>query len=162
MTNRGILEVTTPTEREIVMTRVFKAPRTLVYDAFTKPELLKRWFRCRGYSLTVCEVDFQVGGAWRFVFAHPDGKAMGMSGVYREIVSPERDVHTECMEGYPGESLVTGVFTESDGKTTLTVTCLYDSQEVRDMVIQTGMEHGAAETYDNLDEYLATVTATAA
>jgi uncharacterized protein YndB with AHSA1/START domain len=157
MPSTGTLQVTTPTEREIVMTRVFKAPRTLVYDAFTKPELLKKWFRCRGYSLTVCEVDFKVGGAWRFVFAHPDGKAMTMSGVYKEILAPERDVHTECMEGYPGESLVTGVFTESDGQTTLTLNCLYESKEIRDMVIQTGMEHGAAETYDNLDEYLATV-----
>jgi uncharacterized protein YndB with AHSA1/START domain len=155
MPNTGNLQVTTPSEKEIVMTRVFQAPRSLVYDAFTKPELLKRWFRCRGFSLTECEVDLRVGGAWLFVFAHPDGKAMRMSGVYREIVPPERDVHTECMEGYPGESLVTGVFVERDGKTTLTLTCLYESQQIRDAVIQSGMEHGAAETYDNLDLYLA-------
>jgi uncharacterized protein YndB with AHSA1/START domain len=98
-----------------------------------------------------------VGGEWLFVFANPDGKAMRMSGVYREIVPPERDVHTERMEGYPGDSLVTGVFVERDGKTTLALTCLYESQEIRDMVIQSGMEHGAAETYDNLDLYLESV-----
>ena len=163
MPNTGNLQVTTPSEREIVMTRVFNAPRTLVYDAFTKPELLKRWFRCRGYSLSVCEVDLTVGGKWLFVFGLPDGsKSMRMSGVYREIVPPERDVHTECMEGYPGESLITGVFVERAGKTTLTIHCLYESQEIRDAVIQSGMEHGAAETYDNLDLYLATVAATVA
>ena len=160
--NTGNLQVTTPSEREIVMIRAFNAPRTLVYDAFTKPELLRRWFQCRGFELTVCDVDLRVGGKWRFLFAGPDGRSMGMSGVYRELVPPERDVHTENMDGYPSESLVTGVFTEKDGKTTLTITCLYESQEVRDAVIKSGMQDGAAETYDNLDRYLETVVVPAA
>jgi uncharacterized protein YndB with AHSA1/START domain len=150
MKNTGTLKVTTPTDREIVMTRVFDAPRRLVFDAFSKPDLLKRWFGPRGWSLAVCEVDFKVGGSVRFVLRGPDGKDMGMRGVYREIVPPERSVHMESFDDYPGESQVTSVLVEQDGKTTLTVTVLYPSQEVRDIVIKSGMEHGAAETYDKL------------
>jgi uncharacterized protein YndB with AHSA1/START domain len=155
MKNTGTLKVTTPTDREVVLTRVFDAPRQLVYDAFSKPELLKRWFGPRGWSLVVCEVDHRVGGGFRFVMRGPDGKDMGMRGVYREIVPPERSVHMESFDDYPGESQVTAVFTEQDGKTTLTATVLYPSKEVRDAVIQMGMEHGAAESYDKLAELLA-------
>jgi uncharacterized protein YndB with AHSA1/START domain len=157
MKNTGSLQVTTPTEREIVLTRVFDAPRRLVFDAFTKPELLKRWFGPRGWSLVVCEVDLKVGGKWRFVLRGPDGKDMGMSGVYREIMTPDRSVHTESFDDFPGESLVTTVLVEDRGRTTLTATVLYPSQEVRDAVIKSGMEHGAAETYDKLAEYLASI-----
>jgi uncharacterized protein YndB with AHSA1/START domain len=154
MKNTGTLKVTTPTDREVVMTRVFDAPRRLVFDAFSKPELLKKWFGPRGYSLVVCEVDLKVGGGFRFVLRGPDGKDMGMRGVYREIVPPERSVHTESFDDFPGESQVTAVFIEHGGKTTLTVTVLYPSQEVRDAVLQSGMEHGAAESYDKLAELL--------
>jgi uncharacterized protein YndB with AHSA1/START domain len=155
MKNTGTLKVTTPTDTEIVLTRVFDAPRAMVYDAFTKPELLKRWFGPRGWSLVVCEVDLRVGGTWRFVLRGPDGKEMGMSGVYREVAPPDRSVHTESYDDYPGESLVTAVFVERDGKTTLTATVDYGSKEVRDAVLNSGMEHGAAETYDKLAELLA-------
>ena len=154
MKNLGTLQVTTPSEREIVMTRIFDAPRNLVFDAFTKPELLKRWFGPRGWSLVVCEVDFRVGGGWRFVLSGPDGRQMGMRGVYREIVVPERTVHMESFDDFPGESQVTSVLTERDGRTTLTATVLYESRQVRDAVIQSGMEHGAAESYDKLAELL--------
>jgi uncharacterized protein YndB with AHSA1/START domain len=154
MKNTGTLKVTTPTDREIVMSRVFDAPRRLVFDAFSKPELLKRWFGPRGWSLVVCEVDLKVGGGFRFVLLGPDGKEMGMRGVYREIVPPERSVHIESFDDYPGESQVTAVFAERDGKTTLTATVLYPSREVRDAVIKSGMEHGAAESYDRLAELL--------
>jgi uncharacterized protein YndB with AHSA1/START domain len=154
MKNTGTLKVTMPTDREIVMTRVFDAPRHLVFDAFSKPELLKRWFGPRGWSLSVCEVDLRVGGSFRFVLQGPDGKLMGMRGVYREIVAPERSVHVESFDDYPGESLVTSVMTEQGGKTTLTVTVLYASKEVRDIVAASGMEHGAAECYDKLAEML--------
>jgi uncharacterized protein YndB with AHSA1/START domain len=154
MKNTGTLKVTTPTDREIVLTRVFDAPRGLVFDAFTKPELLKRWFGPRGWSLVVCEVDLKVGGAWRFVLRGPDGTKMGMRGVYREIVPPERSVHTESFDDYPGESLVTTVLIEQGGKTTLTATILYESKKIRDLVVKSGMEHGAAETYDKLAELL--------
>jgi uncharacterized protein YndB with AHSA1/START domain len=156
MKNTGTLKVVTPTDREIVMTRVFDAPRHLVWDAFTKPELLKRWFGPRGWSMVVCEVDLRVGGGFRFVLHSPDGKDMGMRGVYREIVAPERSVHMESFDDYPGESQVTGAFVEQGGQTTLIATVLYPSQEVRDIVIKSGMEHGAAESYDKLAELLAT------
>ena len=155
MKNTGTLQVTTPSDREIVLTRVFDAPRHMVFDAFSKPELLKRWFGPRGWSLVVCEVDLRVGGGFRFVLRGPDGKEMGMRGVYREIVPPERSVHMESFDDYPGESQVTAVFVEDKGKTTLTATILYPSREVRDIVIKSGMEHGAAESYDKLAELLA-------
>ena len=158
MKNTGTLKVTTPSDREIVLTRVFNAPRQLVWDAFTKPELLKRWFGPRGWSLVVCEVDLRVGGGFRFMLRGPGGQNMGMSGVYREIAAPERSVHMESFDDYPGESQVTAVFAEQEGRTSLTATVLYPSKEVRDIVIQTGMEHGAAESYDKLAEVLAETT----
>src|SRR4051812_33332594 len=154
MKNTGTLQVTTPTDREIVMTRVFDAPRQLVFDAFSKPELLKRWFGPRGWSLTVCEVDPRVGGGFRFVLRGPDGNEMGMRGVYRELVPPERSVHVESFDDYPGESEVTAVWVEQAGKTTMTATVRYPSPEVRDIVVRSGMEHGAAESYDKLAELL--------
>jgi uncharacterized protein YndB with AHSA1/START domain len=156
--NTGTLKVTTPTDREIVMTRVFDAPRRLVWDAFTKPELLRRWFGPHGWSLVVCEVDLRVGGGFRFVLRGPDGRDMGMRGVYREIVPPERSVHMESFDDYAGESQVTAVMVEEGGKTTLTATVLYHSKEIRDAVLQSGMEHGAAESYDKLAELLAATT----
>ncbi len=155
MKNTGTLKITTPSDREIVLTRVFDAPRRLVFDAFSKPELLKRWFGPRGWSLVVCEVDLKVGGGFRFVLRGPDGKEMGMRGVYREIAPPERSVHMESFDDFPGESQVTAVFVEEGGKTTLTATVLYPSREVRDAVLKSGMEHGAAESYDKLNELLA-------
>src|SRR6516162_5761725 len=136
MKNTGTLKVTTPTDREIVLTRVFDAPRRLVFDAFTKPELLQRWFGPHGWSMPVCEVDLRVGGGFRFVLRGPDGREMGMRGVYRELVPPERSVHMESFDDYPGESEVTGVFAEQGGKTTLTVTVAYASREVRDIVLK--------------------------
>ena len=156
MKNTGTLQVTTPRDREIVMTRVFDAPRHLVFDAFSKPELLKRWFGPRGWSLVVCEVDHRVGGGFRFVMRGPDGKDMGMRGVYEEIQRPDRSVHRESFDDYPGESKVTMELVEQNGKTTMTATVEYPSKEVRDIVIQTGMEHGAAESYDKLNELFTT------
>jgi len=157
MKNTGTLQVTTPSDREILMTRVFDAPRHLVFEAFTRPELLKRWFGPRGHNLTVCEVDFRVGGRWRFVIRDPDGNDMGMRGVYREIDAPVRIVHTESFDGSSDgrEAIVTTVFTQQGGKTTVRITVLSPSKAVRDAVIASGMEHGAAETYDKLAELLA-------
>lgn len=158
MKNTGTLQVTTPTDREVVLTRVFNAPRQMVFDAFSKPELLKQWFGPRGWSLVVCEVDLRVGGGFRFVLHGPEGQVMGMRGVYREIVPPERSVHMESFDDYPGESQVTAVFVEEAGRTTMTATVLYPSREVRDIVIGSGMEHGAAESYDKLAELLNSLT----
>ena len=154
MLNTGTLKVTTPSDREVKMVRVFDAPRAMVFDAFTRCELLKRWFGPRGFSLAVCEGDFKVGGTWRFVLRGPDGAEMGMRGVIREMVRPERLVHAESFDDYPGESVVTTQFIEEAGKTTVTITVRYESKQIRDAVIASGMEHGAAETYDRLAEYL--------
>ena len=105
--------------------------------------------------MPVCEMDPRIGGTFRFVLRGPDGREMGMRGIYREIVPPERSVHVESFDDYPGESVVTAVFTEQDGKTTMTATVAYPSKEIRDAVVQSGMEHGAAESYDKLAEMLA-------
>jgi uncharacterized protein YndB with AHSA1/START domain len=137
------------------MTRVFDAPRQMVWDAFAKPELLKQWFGPRGWSLSVCDVDHRAGGGFRFVLQGPDGREMGMRGTYRELEAPTRSVHLESFDDYPGESVVTTVFSEKGGKTTMTVTVEYPSAEVRDIVMRSGMEHGAAESYDKLAELLA-------
>ena len=160
MTETGTLQLTAPSEREIVMSRVFDAPRNLVFDAWTKPELLERWLGVRGgWSMVVCEVDLRVGGAYRFVWRGPDGAEMGMGGVYREIVAPERLVATESFDDpwYPGEALDTTVLVEEGGKTTATTTVLYESEEIRDAVLESGMARGVAESYDVLAEYLASV-----
>jgi len=156
--NIGTLEVTTPSERKIAMTRVFDAPRSLVFDAWTKPELLKRWLGVRGgWTFAVCEVDLRVGGAYRFVWRGPTGAEMGMGGVYREIVRPDRLVATEKFDEpwYEGEALDTTTFVERGGKTTATTTVLYASREVRDAVLKTPMLTGVAESYDKMAELLA-------
>ena len=156
MKNTGTLKVETRGDREIVMTRVFVAPRELVFKALTTPELLKRWFGPHGWTLTECEVDLRVGGAWRFLSKGPDGRTMGMRGVYREIVPPERIQYTESFDEWveQGSALITTTLAERDGRTTLTCVSLAPSREVRDAVIRTGMEHGAAETYDRLADTL--------
>ena len=156
MKNTGTLKVETRGDREIVMTRVFDAPRELVFKALTTPELLKRWFGPHGWTLTECEVDLRVGGAWRFLSKGPDGRTMGMRSVYREIVPPERIQYTESFDEWveQGSALITTTLAERDGRTTLTCVSLAPSREVRDAVIRTGMEHGAAETYDRLADTL--------
>lgn len=158
MKNTGTLQVTTPSDREIAMTRVFDAPRSLVFDALTKPELLKRWLGVfGGWSLAVCEIDLRVGGTYRYVWRGADGAEMGMRGVYREIVRPERIVATESFDEpwYPGEALDTMVLIEQGGKTTLTTTVLHESREARDGVLKSPMEQGVAASYDKLAELLA-------
>ncbi len=161
--NAGTLMVTTPSDREIAMTRVFDAPRSLVFDALTKPELLKRWlFGPDGWSLEVCEIDLRPGGEYRYVWRHEaDGTEMGMGGVYREVVPPERIVATESLDEswYPGDAVGTMVLTEQGGKTTLTQTMLYESREARDAVLESPMESGVAASYDRLEEVLASLRA---
>jgi uncharacterized protein YndB with AHSA1/START domain len=160
MNTTGTLEVTTPSEREIAMTRVFDAPRNLVFDAWTKPELLKRWLGVRnGWSLAVCEVDLTVGGSYRYVWRGPDGAEMGMRGIYREILAPERLVATERFDDpwYEGEALDTIVLAEEGDKTRATTTVLYESREIRDAVLESGMTTGVGESYDVLDELLASI-----
>lgn len=161
--NSSKLQVTTPSDREIAMTRVFNAPRRLVFDAFTKPELVKRWLLGPpGWSMPVCEIDFRVGGKYRYVWRQDsDGTEMGMGGVYREIVKPERIVSTEKFDQawYPGEAVGTLRLVEQGGKTTLTQTVLYDSKETRDAVLKSPMESGVSASYDRLADVLASVPA---
>lgn len=154
--------VTTPTEREIRLTRGFDAPRRLVFDAHTKPELLKRWMHGPdGWSLAVCEIDLRVGGALRYVWRGPDGTEMGLSGVYREIVSPERLVHTQKFDEpwSSGETLVTVDLAESAGRSTLTMSVLYPSREARDEALATNMAEGVGMSYDRLAHLLDTMRA---
>jgi uncharacterized protein YndB with AHSA1/START domain len=156
------LEVTTPSDREIAMIRVFNAPRRLVFDCFTKPELLKRWgMGPRAWTLTGCEIDLRVGGAYRFVMTKDTGEVMVLSGVYLEIAAPERMVQAEKFEEpwYAGDGRITSTFVEANGKTIFTLTCLYDSKEIRDGVLKTGMESGVSVGYDRLAEMLPTFIA---
>jgi uncharacterized protein YndB with AHSA1/START domain len=157
MGGAGAVEVSTPSDREIVLSRRFDAPRRLVFDAWTKPELLKRWYGARGWNLVLCEVDLRVGGSWRFVSRGPDGAVMGQSGVYRVVLAPERLTYTELFDdqSYPGESLITHEFVERDGVTTLTSTLLYASREGRDISLAYPMERGIAEAFERLSELLA-------
>ncbi|WP_435008201.1 SRPBCC family protein [Tundrisphaera lichenicola] len=150
----GTTTFTTPTDREIVISRVFDAPRRLVWEAVTNPEHVPNWYGPRGWTLPVCTIDLRPGGAWRFVGQGPDGSRMGMSGVYREIAPPERLVTTESFDDFPGESINTLTLVESGGRTTMTVAVLYPSREVRDAVLQSGMQDGASQTYDRLAEHL--------
>ena len=152
--NSETFKVSTPSDTEITLTRLFDAPRHLVFEAMSKPEHIKRWWGNLGdgYSVPVCEVDLRVGGRWRFVNRHPNGDAE-FYGVYKEINAPERVVFTEIYAPFPdAESIVTTVLTVERGKTRLTATSKYPSKEVRDMVFSTGMERGAALSYDRLDE----------
>ena len=166
------LSLTTREDREIVMTRVFDAPRRLVFDAFTKSELVKRWLLGPpGWSMPVCEIDLRVGGAYRYIWRHADGKEMGMRGVYREVAPPERIVCTELFDE-PwhavaslqrfAQRLAEGdgdlrlpAELEGAGRTTVTITILYISKEARDGVLNSGVERGVAASYDHLEEILA-------
>lgn len=161
MNDAVALKVTARGEREIVMTRAFNAPRNLVWDAHTKPELVRRWLLGPpGWSMPVCEIDLRVGGAYRYVWRRDDsGTEMGMGGFFREIVRPERIVATERFDEswYPGEALDTTVLVEDAGKTTVTLSVLYESREARDAVLKSPMESGVSAGYDRLAELLATM-----
>ena len=159
MKHNNTLTITTPSEREIAMTRVFDAPRTLVFEAMTKPELIQRWLLGPdGWTMPVCEVDLRVGGKYRYVWRkEKTGEEMAMGGEFREIVRPERIVATEAFEDawYSGEAIDTTVLVEKAGKTTMTMTMLLESKEARDGVLASGMESGVSVSYDRLDDVLA-------
>ncbi len=158
MKNVGKLEITTPSDKEIMFTRTFDAPRQLVFDAWTKPELLKRWlYGPNGWSLAVCKVDLRVGGHYRYEWKHTNGNEMGMGGVYREVAPPERLVNTQLFDQdwTGGEAVGTLVLTEKGGKTTSVNTVLYASQAVRDGALSTPMAEGMEMGYVRMDEILA-------
>lgn len=153
----GNLEITLPSAREVAMSRVFSAPRSLVFDAITKPELIKRWLSGPpGWTMTRCEVDLQVGGVYRYEWTKAPNKFLGLGGVFREIVRPERLVNTEVFDEawYPGEAIITYSLVEQDGKTTLKFTVLCESQEARDIALKTPMETGVDCSYNTLAEVL--------
>ena len=153
------LSITTPSDREIAMTRSFAAPRALVFKALTEPAWLQQWLLGPdGWTMPVCEVDFRVGGRYRYVWRRPaDGAEMAVGGVFRAISPPERVVATEQFEQpwYEGEALSTFALVERAGITTLTQTMLYASRQVRDAVLRSGMESGVAVSYDRLAALLA-------
>jgi uncharacterized protein YndB with AHSA1/START domain len=157
------LKITTVSDREIVITRVFNAPRRLVFDAHTKPELVRQWLGAfTGWTMPVCEIDLRVGGRYRYLWKK-DGEEMGMGGEFREIVKPERLVATEVFDDpwYPGAAVDTSVFVEQNGRTTLTLTVQYESRAARDAVLQSPMETGLKASYDRLEELLPAFAQTA-
>jgi uncharacterized protein YndB with AHSA1/START domain len=155
------LKITAVSDREIMMTRVFDAPRALVFEAMTTPALVKRWLTGPApWIMSVCEMDLKVGGAYRYVWSNPkNGESMGAGGQYEEIVRPERVVSSERFDKawYAGAARVTQVLSESGGKTTLTMTLRYESKETRDMVLKSPMEKGVGISYDNLSGLLAEI-----
>lgn len=158
MHRSGTLQVTLPGDREILMTRVFDAPRRLVFEALTRPELLRRWFGGPpGWRLDVCEIDARVGGEYRYVWVGSNGEVMGMRGTIVECVAPERLVATEEFDQawYEGKGVSSIVLSEENGKTTLRLTVQYDSQAVRDHVLSFPATSGVEMGYDRLAEWLA-------
>jgi uncharacterized protein YndB with AHSA1/START domain len=158
--NDLMLSITTPTDREIVLTRTFSAPRALVWDAVTKVEHVRRWYGCAITTMATCEIDLRVGGSYRYTLRGEDGVDHTMTGVYREIVKPERIVHTERYEtaGFTSpDALVTMTLTEQGGRTRLQSVILHPNKDSRDGHLNSGMEHGARETFDRLEALLATL-----
>ena len=156
--NIGRLQLTTPSDREIAMIREFDAPRELVFEAYTTPDLLKRWLGVHNnWVLAVCEIDLRVGGKYRYVWEGPNRMSMGMGGTFTEVKAPDRLVATEKFDDawYPGEAVSTLTLVEKNGKTTLTLTILYQSAAARDAVLQSPMEQGVAVGFDTLADVLA-------
>jgi len=158
MTSSGTATVTLPTDEQILITREFDAPRHLVFKAYTTPELVKRWWHANRGEMTVAEIDLRVGGAWRYAMVTPDGFEVAFHGEYREIVPNERIVSTEVYEGAPpsegseGGTLNTATFSETDGRTTLTILVEAPSKEVRDAIIDSGMEDGLQDALDLVEQ----------
>ncbi len=154
----GLTTFTTPSDQEIQVTRHVNASRKLVFEAWTNPKHLPNWMTGPpGWTMPVCEIDLRLGGAWRFVWRQSDGAELAMTGVYREIVPPERLVSTESWGANWPETINTLVLSESAGQTTITLTVLYPSQEARDAALKTGMKEGMSATFDRLAEYLPTL-----
>ena len=157
-TPKAALSMTVTSNREIVMTRAFDAPRALVWRAYTDPTLIPRWWGLRDNVTTVDRLDARPGGQWRFVERAPDGTEHGFRGEFREVAPPERLVYTFEYEPMPGHVVVdTVTLEERDGRTTVTIRAEFQSREDRDGMIQSGMEYGANESMNRLDELLATL-----
>jgi uncharacterized protein YndB with AHSA1/START domain len=156
--DRNPLTITTPTDREVVLTRDFDAEPALVFEALTKPDILKLWYLPEGWSFDVCEIDLRVGGKWHFVSRQPNGKVIGQLGVFQEIQRNKRLVNTESWEDWvAGETLVTRVLVDHHGRTTFTSTILFPSREVRDTVMKSGLAKTVGPVYDKLAEVLMSI-----
>lgn len=153
MENAKRAKVTTPSDREIVITRLFDAPRTIVFEAWTKAEHVVHWWDPSGVPLSVCEIDLRPTGAFRFVNAGPEGAQYPFTGIYREIAPPERLVFT-TRNSSSGATLI---FSEHQGKTTLTMTIKSASRDERDALLKMRVDVGTSRTLDNLDEYLKSI-----
>ncbi len=156
------MKVTLPSDREIVLTRAFDAPRELVFEVWTRPEHVRNWWGPRNSTKVLFEAEVRPGGSWRYVILNGEGVEVPFTGVYQEVEPPDRLVYTEMYDVEPFNSgdpaLNTVIFTNEAGRTLVTVTTAYPSKEVRDMVLSTGMESGAAESYDRLAEVLIEVS----
>jgi uncharacterized protein YndB with AHSA1/START domain len=153
VTSSGTATVTLPTDEQILITREFDAARHLVYEAWTTPGLVKRWWHANRGEATIAEIDLRVGGAWRYVMVTDDGLEVAFHGEYREIVPNERIVSTEVYEGMPeAEAVNTLTFTETDGRTTVTLLVQHTSKEHRDAHIDSGMEAGLQDALDLLEQ----------
>jgi len=151
------LNLTLSSDREISMTRVFNAPARVLFDVWTKPEHVRKWYGVRQTTVTVCDIDLRVGGAWRWVVTR-NGMEVAFSGVFRQIDPPRRLQRTEVFEAMPGaESLVTLTFNEKDGQTTLTLNMLFKSKQDRDVALKSGMELGIKECFQKIDDLVATL-----
>jgi uncharacterized protein YndB with AHSA1/START domain len=154
----GVTSYATPSDREVVITRVVDAPRHLVFDAWTDPRHVSQWLLGpEGWTMPVCEIDLRPGGSWRYVWRKSDGTEMAMSGAILEVVRPERMVTTERWGPEWPETTNTVVFTESGGRTTITHTILYPSREARDAALETGMKDGIEQSFARLDRLLRTM-----
>jgi uncharacterized protein YndB with AHSA1/START domain len=154
----GVTTYTTPSDREVVITRVVSAPRGVVFDAFTNPRHVPNWLiGPEGWSMPVCEIDLRPGGRWRYVYRKGDGSEMTMQGSYREVAPPERLVSTESWGPEWPETVNTMVLTETDGLTTITITVRYPSKEARDAALKTGMKEGMDQGFARLDTLLETL-----
>jgi uncharacterized protein YndB with AHSA1/START domain len=158
--NTGKVKVAATGDREIVMTREFKASRNMIFEAWTKPELVKRWLvGPEGWVMSVCQINLKIGGAYRYEwFKEATGERMGMGGEYREIVPSEKIVATEKfdMAWYPGSAIVTTKLAEKGGVTTVETTVTYDTKEARETVLRSPMETGIEASYTQLDKLIAT------
>ena len=156
MMSSGSATVTLPTNEQILITREFDAPKHLVYEAFTTPELVRRWWHANRGEMTVAEIDLQVGGKWRYVMVAEGAFEVGFHGEYLEVVPNERIVSTEAYEGAPdpdaNATTNTATFTESDGRTTLTILVEAPSKEIRDAIVASGMEDGLQDALDLLEK----------
>ncbi len=151
------LNLTLPSDREISMTRVFNAPARVLFDVWTKPEHVRKWYGVRQTTVTVCDIDLRVGGAWRWVVTR-NGMDIAFSGVFHEIDPPRRLQRTEVFEAMPGaESIVTLTFDEKAGQTTLTLNMLFQSKQDRDVALKSGMELGIKECFQKIDDLVATL-----